>query len=146
MCTVYSPGGHSISSWLSLQICVALSQDKSNFMLLSLPVRQEVAFAEEEILQRMQPPRPFPGDEQAPREELPGPPPDPPKQDRPARSKGRPESQPTENGAQPSKPGAPALVDFHELAEEVGEKLRSSLHSAMLFPNCGGEGGVSGCQ
>ena len=127
---------------LSLQVCVALSQDKSDFMLLNLPVRQEVAFAEEEILQRMQPPRPLPGDEQAPQEEQPRLPLDPPKQDRSIRSKSRPESQPTENGTQPSKPGAPALVDFHEMAEEVCKMLCPSLHSAMLIPHCGGEGGV----
>ena len=119
---------------LSLQVCVALSQDKSDFFLLNMPARQEVTFAQQEILQRRQSPSPFPGDEQAPWEELPGPPPDPPKQDRPSRSKGRPEAQPSENGAQPPKPCAPAPADYHELAEEVRRKLYPSLDYAVLYP------------
>ena len=121
---------------LSLQVCVALAQDTNEFMLLSVPVRQEVTFAQEDILQRRQSPMPFPADEQAPQEELPGPPPDPPKQDRPSRSKGRLEAQPSENGAQPSKAGAGAPADYHELAEEVCRKLCPSLDCAMQYPYC----------
>ena len=116
---------------------MALSQDKSDFYLLNMPVRQEVTFAQQEILQRRQSsPRPFPGDEQAPWEELPGPPPDPPKQDRPPRSKGRPEAQLSENGAQPSKPGVPAPADYRELAEEVCRKPCQSLDDAVQCQHC----------
>ena len=117
---------------------MALSQDKSDFLLLKIPARQEVTFAQQEILERRQSPRPFPGDEQAPWEELPGPPPDPPQQDRPSRSKGRPEAQPSENGAQPSKPGAPAPADYHELAEEVCRKPCPSLDNAVQYLHCQG--------
>lgn len=114
---------------------MTLSQDRSEFLLLSVPARQEVSFAEAEIEQCTQTLGPCPGGEQAPQEELPGPPPDPPKQDRPSRSKGRPEAQPAENGAQPSKPGAPAPVDYHELAEEVCGKLAQSC-TTVHFPCC----------
>ena len=123
---------------LLLQGCFQLKQDKSGFHIVEVPAKQELII---EAAMRPPPPCPrcHPGAEHArAHEELPGPPANPPKQHR---SRGKSESQPQDNGMQPSgKATAGSGIGTAssappDLAQEVSN-MSCPLHASVGLSSC----------